>query len=403
MKPSLLLHAVRTAQPRQLRARALRPLRRRQLGAGTPPPFRPLDGPAELWRSPAFEPQPLAGDGSERLRGFHAQYGEEVLAAARAGDAPAAARLLAAWIEHNPPRAGDAWHPYTISTRAGNWIASLSLLPELETTAVRESLWRQLVVLARNVEDDVLGNHVIRNARALVLGGTAYGSTAMLERGVDLLERELPVQVLPDGGHYERSPVYHLVVLRDLLEIAAAADVPGLAGAIERMRGFAAGLGRPDGAPALFNDGGLDLAPALDLPSAEEGLSRVRGHRLRRSPHAARLARVRLRPAFAAVPPGARARGRALVPALGRRQPRRRRSRHVHVRAGRPARLVPRHPRPFDGRRRRRPVRALGRVPFRAAAACRAARGIRAGARCSGDRPHRRAARAQDPPGRRAP
>ena len=98
----------------------------------------------------------------------------------------------------------------------------------------------------------MLGNHVIRNARALVLGGAAFGSTAMLERGVDLLERELPVQVLPDGGHYERSPVYHLVVLRDLLEIAAAADVPGLAGAIERMRGFAAGL-----APARRRTGAL--------------------------------------------------------------------------------------------------------------------------------------------------
>ena len=30
----------------------------------------------------------------------------------------------------------------------------------------------------------MLGNHVIRNARALVLGGAAFGSTAMLERGV---------------------------------------------------------------------------------------------------------------------------------------------------------------------------------------------------------------------------
>lgn len=29
--------------------------------------------------------------------------------------------------------------------------------------------------------------------------------------------------MLPDGGHYERSPVYHLVVLRDLLEVQAAA------------------------------------------------------------------------------------------------------------------------------------------------------------------------------------
>lgn len=273
MKPALLLHAVRTAQPRQLRARALRPLRRRQLGAGAPPPFRPLDGPSALWRSQAFQAQPLAGSGSERLRGFHSHYGEDVLAAARAGDTASAGRLLADWIDGNQPRADDAWHPYTTSTRSGNWIAALSLVPELETPAVRESLWRQLVVLGRNVEDDVLGNHVIRNARALVLGGAAFGVTAMLERGVELLERELPVQVLPDGGHYERSPVYHLVVLRDLLEVAAAADVPGLAGAIERMRGFAAGLARPDGAPALFNDGGLDLAPVLDLPPAGEGLS----------------------------------------------------------------------------------------------------------------------------------
>jgi len=248
-------------------------LRRRQLGAGAPPPFRPLDGPAVLWRSQAFESQRLAGSGSERLRGFHAHYGEDVLAAARAGDAQRAARLLADWIERNPPRRGDAWHPYTISTRAGNWTAALSLVPELEAQAVRESLWRQLVVLGRNVEDDVLGNHVIRNARALVLGGAAFGATAMLERGVELLERELPVQVLPDGGHYERSPVYHLVVLRDLLEIAAATAVPGLDAAIERMRSFAAGLARPDEAPALFNDGGLDLTPSLELPEASAGLS----------------------------------------------------------------------------------------------------------------------------------
>ena len=273
MRPSLLLYGLRTAQPRQLRARALRPLRRRQLGAGAPPPFQPLDGPSELWRSPAFESQPLAGAGPERLRGFHAHYGEDVLAAARAGETERAARLLTDWIARNPPRPSDAWHPYTISTRAGNLIAALSLLPELETQAVRASLWQQLVALGRNVEDDVLGNHVIRNARALVLGGTAFGAIAILERGVELLERELPVQILPDGGHYERSPVYHLIVLRDLLEIAGAADVPGLAAAIDRMRGFAAGLARPDGVPALFNDGGLDLAPALDLPVADEGLS----------------------------------------------------------------------------------------------------------------------------------
>ena len=251
----------------------LRPLRRRRLGAGPAPSFRPLEAPLDLWRSPAFDPQALAGSGSERLRAFHAHYGEDALGAARSGDAPAAADAIETWIGRNPPRKGDAWHPYTISTRAGNWIAALSLLPQLETRAVRESLWRQLVVLARNVEDDVLGNHVIRNARALVLGGVSFGAAELLERGLGLLERELPAQILPDGGHYERSPVYHAVVLRDLREVSAATELTGLDAVLERMRRFATALTRPDGRPALFNDGGLELAPALDLEPPGDGLA----------------------------------------------------------------------------------------------------------------------------------
>jgi hypothetical protein len=101
----------------------------------------------------------------------------------------------------------------------------------------------------------------------------AFGAPALLARGIDLLARELPEQILSDGGHYERSPVYHLVVLRDLLEIAHVTDVDGLDAAVTRMRRFAAGLARPDGSPALFNDGGLELAPKLDLPDSAEGLS----------------------------------------------------------------------------------------------------------------------------------
>ncbi len=100
VKPSLLLHALRTAQPRQLR------------GAGAPaaaaPAARrrhapPLPAARRSGRALALARVRAAAarrsTASERLRGFHAQYGEEVLAAARAGDAPRRARLLAAWIE----------------------------------------------------------------------------------------------------------------------------------------------------------------------------------------------------------------------------------------------------------------------------------------------------------------
>jgi uncharacterized heparinase superfamily protein len=195
-----------------------------------------------------------------------------VLEAARQGDSAETARLLATWIEAHPPRNHDAWHPYPLSTRVGNWIAAVTLLPELATDEVSRSAWSQLQRLAHNVEDDILGNHVIRNARALVLGGASFGAPELVRRGIDVLRRELPEQVLADGGHYERSPSYHLVVLRDLLEVQAASPHSWLADAIDRMRGFAAALARPDQAPALFNDGTVD-APMLELPQVQDGLA----------------------------------------------------------------------------------------------------------------------------------
>jgi heparinase II/III-like protein len=268
----LYLYALRAAKPRQLRARALRPLARRRFPGGGPPrEVEPLPGARELWASPAFEAS-SPPDASTRLGRFHRQYGDDVLAAARAGDIAEARRLVATWIEAHPPRLGDAWHPYPLSTRVGNWIAALTLLPELASPELSRSLWRQLRRLELNVEDDVLGNHVIRNARALVLGGAAFGAAELMRRGIAILRREVPEQILRDGGHYERSPAYHLVVLRDLLEIQAVSPHSWLAEAIERMRAFAAALARPDGAPALFNDGTVD-APQLELPEPRAGLS----------------------------------------------------------------------------------------------------------------------------------
>lgn len=225
---SLYLEALRSARRRQLAARALRPINRRRIGASPlPRAFRPLEGPAELWRSAAFSaadksaerlpdgelevlglcvgypPREWDGAGLERLRRFHLHYGEEILGCARRGNQRylAAARAgLAAWIDQNPPSTRESWHPYLLSTRIGNWIAASSLEPSLATPEVSESLWRQLAYLERNVEDDILGNHVIRNARALILGGLAFGAGRLLSRGLDLLARELPEQVLPDGG-----------------------------------------------------------------------------------------------------------------------------------------------------------------------------------------------------------
>jgi hypothetical protein len=268
MSAGLYWYALRVARRRQLLRRASRPLRRRAFPRRVPgASVRPLQENEALWRSAAFE-RP-ASEPSGRLAGFAANYGDDVLAAARAGAPADAAALLERWLASYPPRRGDAWHPYVVSTRIGNWLAALTLAPELATASLAESLRLQASYLARNVEDDILGNHVVRNAKALVLAGAALGDERLLGRGRAVLERELPEQVLADGGHYERSPAYHRLVLRDLLEVAAWADVGEAAAA---MRGFAAASSRPDGAPWLFNDGGLDIAPSLDLDPPLQGI-----------------------------------------------------------------------------------------------------------------------------------
>jgi len=43
------------------------------------------------------------------------------------------------------------------------------------------------------------------------------------------VRRELEEQILPDGGHFERSPMYHAMVLEDLLDLLQLPRVyPGL-------------------------------------------------------------------------------------------------------------------------------------------------------------------------------
>jgi hypothetical protein len=63
-----------------------------------------------------------------------------------------------------------------------------------------------------------------------------------------------------------------VVVLRDLLELQAALPHAWLGDAIERVRAFAAALQRPDGRPALFDEGTVDV-PRLELPEPPRGVA----------------------------------------------------------------------------------------------------------------------------------
>lgn len=125
--------------------------------------------------------------------------------------------------------------------------------------------------LARRLEYHLLGNHLFTNAKALVFAGSYFeGSEAgsWLARGLAILDRELPEQILGDGGHFELSPMYHSLALEDLLDlinVARWAGHPQYARWRDRiapMRGWLAAMCHPDGEIAFFNDAAFGVAPS---------------------------------------------------------------------------------------------------------------------------------------------
>lgn len=215
-------------------------------------------------------PRELPGTRLERLTLHYHEFAEGL------GDAAFVA-VVRDWIAANPPYARgywrDAWSAYALSIRCVVWLQQLAVrrarLDPPFVAALSESIAGQIRFLARNLELDIGGNHLIRNVKALLWGARAFsGSEAAAwgARGAELLAREIPVQILPDGVHYERSPAYHAQVLADLIECAHVLPEGPLSArlreTLDAMAQALADLTHPDGAPALFNDGGLHMAYA---------------------------------------------------------------------------------------------------------------------------------------------
>ncbi len=179
------------------------------------------------------------------------------------------------WIEENPPYGPgywrDAWSSYATSIRAVVWLQQIAarrsrLAPEVEEALAR-SLVAQLRFLAGNLELDIGGNHLVRNVKALLWAARSFDGAeakAWGARGVDLLERDVLPQVLPDGVHFERSPAYHAQVTADLLEclwVLPEGEARDRSRVVtDRMTQALVDLTHPDGLVSLFNDGGLHMA-----------------------------------------------------------------------------------------------------------------------------------------------
>ena len=132
--------------------------------------------------------------------------------------------LIEDWIEHNHQGSQPAWEPFTVSLRIVNWI--FFFLVEMKNEAIPQiwinSLYEQACWLEKNDEKHILANHYFENIKALMFAGIYFkGKRAdkWLNKSQLLVADQLHEQFLNDGGHFEKSPMYHCLMLENCLDV----------------------------------------------------------------------------------------------------------------------------------------------------------------------------------------
>ena len=129
--------------------------------------------------------------------------------------------LLDSWVDSNSIGKEDAWEPYTVSLRIVNWVWYFTKR-KLSDNNLDVSLYNQSAWLYNNIEYHILANHILKNAKALIFSGSYFNdreAKKWRQKGLSIFISEVNEQILADGGHCEKSPMYHCIVLEDCLDV----------------------------------------------------------------------------------------------------------------------------------------------------------------------------------------
>jgi uncharacterized heparinase superfamily protein len=177
----------------------------------------------------------------------------------------AAVELTRRWLGENLRYREDTWRADILAARLRNLLLNSGYLVQGADAGFKAllmgSLYRQAAHLARALPDGLYGAALLEAVIALMLGGLMLPrGERLLVKGRKLFGRELPRQLLADGGHVERSPQVMLELLMQLIELrdvflAARRPLPdSLQITIETMASVVLMLAHGDGQLARFND-----------------------------------------------------------------------------------------------------------------------------------------------------
>lgn len=181
-------------------------------------------------------------------------------------------QLIDRWIKENPPPLGNGWEPYTLSLRIVNWIKWI-LAGNSSTKDILNSIAIQAAYLNKRLEIHILGNHLLANAKALIFAGLFFSgkkSNQWLKKGLRCFSKEIKKQIYDDGGHCELSPMYHSLILEDLLDVINICNTYNIPiphswiATSKKMFSWLKTMQHPDNNIAFFNDTALDIAPSFN-------------------------------------------------------------------------------------------------------------------------------------------
>lgn len=178
--------------------------------------------------------------------------------------------LMYLMIDHLP-KSTIAKTPYSISVRGINWIKFISKHGITRKTVDRY-LYCQYRILMESLSHDRMGNHLLENGFSMLFGAYYFKGFELFNESKVLLIKELYEQILPDGGHFQLSPMYHQLILNRILDsynLMKNNDVfhdstlkELLKTSAEKMLGWLNEMTYENGEIPCLNDTTFDVAPS---------------------------------------------------------------------------------------------------------------------------------------------
>jgi uncharacterized heparinase superfamily protein len=183
--------------------------------------------------------------------------------------------LIKNWIQTYDFKHSVISCPYVVSLRLFNFFYYILLTNQIKKSDLISSskiiryMYMDFLHLANNLELDIKGNHLIKNLKSLIILGYFFNnknSVRIAQDSIRILLKQLDEQILEDGGHFERSTMYHVIVTQDFLEISyflKLLDIPvpdRFEAKLILMLDFLEVIIHPDGDIGLFNDSAFKIA-----------------------------------------------------------------------------------------------------------------------------------------------